>query len=82
MATANNSSIVVIGGHGRKGPKADETVLGSAIQYLSLDFRMPCLIIKDRKPRSEKPDGCLRWGVCYDSSEKSKKVLQLVCSLM
>lgn len=40
------------------------------------------MIIKDRKSRIEKPDGCLRWGVCFDSSEKSKKVLQCVLMLM
>lgn len=82
LAGHYHSNIVVIGGHGRKGPKKDETVLGTAIQYLSQDLRFPCMIIKDRKSRLEKPDGALRWGVCYDSSEKSKKVLQCVLSMM
>jgi len=31
MAEKKEASIIVVGGHGRKGPKADETVLGSAI---------------------------------------------------
>ena len=74
--------MIVVGGHGRKGEKKDETVLGTAVQFLSLDQRFPCLIVKDRKPRTEKPDGCLRYGVCFDSSDKAKKALETVLSMM
>ena len=40
------------------------------------------MIIKDRKARSEKPDGCLRYGVCFDGSQKAKKALLVVLNLM
>lgn len=82
LAKFEKVSMVCVGNHGRKGPKADLTVCGTAIEYLSLNSEFPCLIIKDRKARSQKPDGCLRWGVCYDSSDKSKAVLDLVLRTM
>jgi nucleotide-binding universal stress UspA family protein len=66
LAADEKADIMVVGNHGRKGPKGDETVCGSAIQYLSLNNRFPVLILKDYRPRSVKPDGCLRWGVCFD----------------
>lgn len=74
--------MVFVGNNGRKGPKKDETVLGTAIEYLSLNSTFPCVIIKDRKARTEKPDGALRYGVCFDSSEKSKKALSVVLNMM
>lgn len=72
----------MVGNHGRKGPKQDETILGSGIQYLSLNAKFPCMIIKDRKERSQKPDGCLRYGVCFDGSQKAKKALSICLSVM
>ena len=82
LAEFEKASLVVVGNHGRKGPKADLTVAGTAIEYLSLNSQYPCLIIKDRKPRADKPDGCLRYGVCFDGSDKAKKVLELTCKMM
>jgi hypothetical protein len=73
---------MVIGGHGRKGPKKDETVLGTAIQFLAVDFRFPCMIIKDRVSRKERPDKCINYGVCFDGSEKAIKTLCTVLSIM
>lgn len=73
---------MVVGGHGRKGPKADETVMGSAIQYLASDLRFPCLIIKERKGRVEKHDQAFRFAVCFDMSDKAKKVLDVTLSMM
>jgi hypothetical protein len=82
LAEFENATMIICGNHGRKGPKADETILGSAIQYLSLNAKFPCMIIKDRKARTEKPDGCLRYGVCFDGSQKAKKALLVVLNLM
>lgn len=82
LAQRKDTSIMVIGGHGRKGPKKDETVLGTAIQFLAVDFRFPCMIIKDRVSRKERPDKCISYGVCFDGSEKSIKTLCLVLSMM
>jgi hypothetical protein len=83
LAEMEGASIIVCGNHGRKGPKNDdETVAGTAIQYLSLNSKFPVLVIKDFRPRSTKQDQCFRYGVCYDGSPKSKKTLDIVLSLM
>lgn len=71
-----------MGNHGRKGPKQEETVCGTVVEFLALNSKFPVLIIKDYRPRTVKPDGCLRWGVCYDSSTKSIKALRTVLNLM
>jgi hypothetical protein len=60
-----------VGWHGRKGPKKDETVAGTAVEFLSLHAQFPVMILKDIKMRSEKPDGKLRYAVCFDNSKKA-----------
>lgn len=45
----------VVGFHGRKGPKADPTVMGTAVQYMATNTTQPILILKRPKRRSEKP---------------------------
>ena len=83
LAEQEQTTLLVCGSHGRKGPKAeDETVAGTAIQYLSLNTKFPVMVLKDYRPRSVKPDGCFRYGVCFDTSEKSKKTLHLVLNIM
>lgn len=82
IAEFEKASLIVVGNHGRKGPKADLTVCGTAIEYLSLNSKFPCLIIKDRKCRADKPDGCLRYGVCYDGSDRSKVALEMALKIM
>ena len=52
IAKAEKASIIVVGNHGRKGPKRDETIAGSAIQYVSTDITFPVMILKDHKPRT------------------------------
>ena len=83
LAESEGANIIVCGNHGRKGPKVDdETVAGTAIQYLSLNSKFPVLVLKDFRPRSVKPDGTFRYGVCYDGSVKAKKALETVLALM
>ena len=36
MAIENKVDITVVGSHGRRGPKADPTVMGSAVQYMAV----------------------------------------------
>lgn len=82
LAEFEKANMIVVGNHGRKGPKNDETVCGTAVQYLSLNAKFPVLVIKDYRPRTVKPDGCLRWGVCYDGSKRAKKAFQIVLDTM
>jgi hypothetical protein len=68
----------VVGYHGRKGPKEDPTVMGTAVQYLSVNSATPALIIKDPKTRTEE-GFCM--AVCCDGSKKSMDALILLCNL-
>ena len=77
MAKEANVDITVVGQHGRKGPKADPTVMGSAVQYLSVQSAGPVMIIKDHKTRKDRPNG-YTLAACVDGSAKSHKSLQLL----
>jgi hypothetical protein len=37
LADFEKVEIITVGNHGRKGPKADETVCGTAIEYLAMN---------------------------------------------
>ena len=65
---------MVTGYHGRKGPKKDPTVMGSAVQWMSIHADRPLLILKDPKKRSERVDGYL-YAVLVDGSKKSMEAL-------
>lgn len=82
LAEFESADVIVVGNHGRKGPKHDETVCGTAIEYMAQNQKFPVIIIKDYKPRRVKRDGCLRYGVCYDGSTQSKKAMDLTLNIM
>jgi nucleotide-binding universal stress UspA family protein len=77
----NDASVVVVGFHGRKGPKADPTVMGSAVQYLSVETFKPVLIIKDPKSLEEHHKSGLRFAACVDGSRKSLAALEMICEM-
>ena len=54
MAVENNADVLVTGSHGRKGEKEDPTVMGTAVQYLSVYATKPVLIMKRPKKRSDR----------------------------
>lgn len=66
---------MVTGFHGRKGPKEDPTVAGTAVQYLAMNSILPILIIKDKRLRKDQKDGKYNFAACYDGSEKSAKAV-------
>jgi len=80
IAKERHASIMVVGQHGRKGPKEDPTVMGSAVQYLSLHSVAPVLIIKDPKQRKDRPNG-YNMGLCSDGSNRSFEALELMCQM-
>lgn len=82
MAESEKCDIVVTGNHGRKGPKADETVCGTLIEHIALNLSFPVFIVKDYVRRENKDDGLFRYGVCFDGSTKAKKALHLTLNLM
>jgi nucleotide-binding universal stress UspA family protein len=47
MAIENKIDVTVVGYHGRKGPKDDPTIMGSAVQFMAQNSGSPILIVKD-----------------------------------
>jgi nucleotide-binding universal stress UspA family protein len=76
IAKSSHTNCLVLGYIGRKGPKEDPTLLGSAVEYMAHNPVCPCLIIKDDEQRSNKENGAYRWLVCSDGSEKSYNSLR------
>lgn len=82
IAKDTTADILCLGYHGRKGPKEDPTLLGSAVEYIAHHPVCPVLIIKQDEKRSEKESGGFRWLVCSDGSEKSYKALRETIKLL
>lgn len=82
LAHQNKATIMVTGSNGIKGPKADPTIAGSAVQYLALNSTLPVMVIKDPRPRTIKPDNLYRYAVCYDGSDQAKFAFETVCRTM
>ena len=81
MAIENKADICVVGYHGRKGLKADPTVMGSAVQYMSVNASAPVFILKDPIERKQKEGGVFIFGVCTDGSAQSLKAIELICKM-
>jgi hypothetical protein len=61
----------------------DPTILGSAVQHISVNPYCPVLIIKDEFAlRSKHPSGRLRYAVCSDGSEKSLNTISFTSRLL
>lgn len=80
IAKERHATLMVVGQHGRKGAKADPTIMGTAVQYLSVRSAAPVLIIKDPITREQRPDGFVM-AVCIDGSKKSLAALDLICAM-
>lgn len=81
IANDVKADVCVVGYHGRKGPKADPTVMGSAVQYMSVQAKTPVLIVKDFKTRDDRPDG-FTYGVLLDGSLKSNQSMDLLIRMV
>lgn len=81
MAEEQKADICVVGYHGRKGLKADPTVMGSAVQYMSINAKAPVFIMKDPIERKKKEDGVFRFSSCVDGSPQSLKSVELICKM-
>uniref|UniRef100_A0A7S3KLE1 UspA domain-containing protein n=1 Tax=Euplotes crassus TaxID=5936 RepID=A0A7S3KLE1_EUPCR len=82
IAKETETDILAIGYHGRKGPKEDPTLLGSAVEYMAHHPVCPTLVIKTKEDRSEKENGSFRWLVCSDGSDKSYNALKETIKVM
>jgi hypothetical protein len=54
LADKNEADIIVTGMNGRKGPKADHTVIGTTVAHLQKEATCPIIIVKDMIARSKK----------------------------
>lgn len=68
IAFDNKVDLTVVGYHGRKGPKDDPTVMGSAVQYMAVHSQGPILILKDPIGRDKKHHGQYVFACCVDGS--------------
>lgn len=80
MAKENEVDVTVVGYHGRKGEKQDPTVMGSAVQFMSVHSFTPTMIIKKLIKRETRPLG-YSMGICIDGSRKSMAALILLCQM-
>jgi hypothetical protein len=80
LARLNKVDIIVVGYHGRKGPKEDPTIMGTAVQYMGVTSSVPILIVKELRVRSERPNG-YHFAACVDGSKDSLGSLDLLCDL-
>lgn len=74
--------IMAVGFHGRKGPKEDPTIMGSAVQYMSINCPTPILIIKDPHSLQNREVDYYRYACCVDGSRKSLKAIDTICDMM
>lgn len=79
MASSEHADIIVTGMHGRKGPKEDLTVAGTAVKFLGQQSKT-IAIIKDTNMDVNKTN--YRFGCLFDSSAVSEKVLRQTLSMM
>lgn len=75
------SDVIVVGFHGRKGPKEDVSICGSRVTQLTETSLMPTLIIKDSTKKSERGNK-LKWAVMMDGSDKSIKTMKKTFAFM
>ena len=70
-----------MGFHGRKGPKQDPTVLGTAVQYLGLNTACPVFILKKPIARKERENRSFRFAAAVDGSTQSLKAIDYICKM-
>ena len=80
QAVEHGVDVMVVGFHGRKGPKDDPTIMGSAVQFMSINCPKPIIVIKDPHKRQERPNG-YSLAVCVDGSDNSIRALNLLCDI-
>ena len=81
--TKNGDKVIMcVGFHGRKGPKEDPTVMGSAVSFMSINCPTPILIIKDPHRLKDREVDFYRYACCVDGSRKSLKAIDTICDMM
>ena len=68
-AERHQANVAVVGYHGRKGVKADPTIMGTAVQYMGINSSVPIFIVKDPIARKNKENKAFRFAACCDGSK-------------
>lgn len=74
--------VMVVGFHGRRGPKGDTTIMGSAVDFHLHQGAFSLMIVKNQLHRSRIPYGSFNWIVLTDGSPQSEKSFQATLSMM
>ena len=82
LAEGYRVNLLVVGFIGRKGPKADPTILGSAVDHNLRNGRCPILVVKAPVLRKDTPASSYLWVVLIDGSERSLKAAKFAASMM
>lgn len=82
IAEEYRTDILVLGYHGRKGPKSDPTLLGSNVDEIAHNPVCPILVVKREENRKDKEDKAYRFVVCMDGRTKSYHALDTVLNIM
>eukprot|EP00742_Colponemidia_sp_Colp-10_P001018 GILJ01001100.1.p1 GENE.GILJ01001100.1~~GILJ01001100.1.p1 ORF type:complete len:276 (-),score=46.09 GILJ01001100.1:168-995(-) len=73
----NKIDVLIVGFHGRKGPKSESTVMGTSTEYAIRSSRCPLLVHKKHF------DGVfVKWYICVDGSTASQQAFKVVCGLL
>lgn len=80
-AEKHQAHVAVVGYHGRKGEKADPTIMGSAVQFMGINSSVPLFIVKDPIARKTKENKAFRFAACCDGSAQSLKALTYIAKM-
>ena len=76
-----NCDVAVVGMHGRKGLKADPTIMGTAVQYMGLNSTVPVFILKNPIERKNKENEAFRFAAAIDGSSFSMKAITYMAKM-
>mmetsp|Transcript_10661 Transcript_10661/g.20675 ORF Transcript_10661/g.20675 Transcript_10661/m.20675 type:complete len:255 (+) Transcript_10661:128-892(+) len=82
LAEYNRADVMVVGFHGRRGPKQDPTVMGSAVDFSLQQGSFSLLIVKNQLHRTRVLNGSFNWVVLTDGSAKAEKSFKTAISMM
>jgi nucleotide-binding universal stress UspA family protein len=81
-AQVQNATVMVVGFHGRRGPKEDATVMGSAVDHSLHRGNFNMIIIKNLIHRANVPHGSLNWVVLTDGSAKAEQSFRTAVTMV
>ena len=82
IAKTDKANMIAMGYIGRKGPKEDPTLLGSAVEYVAHHPVCPILVVKRVEKREDKDGKGFKFLVCCDGSQKSYDALEHTIQIM